>query len=105
MAKVFAVNPVKHDLSSAERYGKIVYISRRYVYGDEIDESHRIPDVVRRVMADAVDRFDPKTDYLLLAGDQLQLAAMCAMLGRRYGCVRVLRYDKIAAGYFEVLLS
>lgn len=105
MSKVFVPNNISHDLSPAMSYGTLVFVNRRYIYADELGVNNRIPVNVRNLMLDAVDRFDPKEDYLLLSGDHLQMAHLCALLGQRYGSFRVLRWDKMAGGYYEVLIG
>lgn len=104
--RVFLTNAVaKIDLAPARRFGKIVTINRSYVYGDEIDATLRVPDHFRDALSEAARRFDPKQDYLLLAGDHLQVACLAAMLGKQHGHFKVLRYDRIAGGYIEVLVG
>jgi hypothetical protein len=49
-----------------------------------------------------VDKFDIEADFLLIAGDHLQLIAMSALLSERWGAFRVLRFDRQAQGYVVV---
>jgi len=92
----------KLDLSQAEIYGDIEFINSRYVYADELDDNNNMPAGVIKAILKAVDSFDYDQDYLLIAGDHLQLIAMSAMLQERWGFFRVLRYDREAKGYVSV---
>ena len=110
---VYAVNMTKDDTSAALQYGDVVHINMRYVYGDEIEDGC-IPQPVHEALRQAAAQFDPKTDYLLIVGDHLQLVAFAALLGRWAGYTgadvespqlrtfRVLRWDKKAEGYIPV---
>lgn len=102
MGRVFLTNPVKLDLTPAQQFGKIVVINRHFVYGDEINARYELPAHVQHELEEASRRFEPMNDYLLLAGDHLQVAALAAMLGKRWGRFSVLRYDRIAKGYVQV---
>lgn len=100
---VWMVHPDKKlDLSQALIYGDIQYINGRYVYADELDENNNLPKASINAILKAVDQFDYDQDYLLIAGDHLQLIAMAAMLQERWGFFRVLRYDREAKGYVSV---
>jgi hypothetical protein len=101
------------DMTSAEKFGKLEYINRRYVYGDELREfvdpvhdtsSNVIPVQFERNLLDAAFKFDPKGDYLLIAGDHLQLLSLVAMLAQRHGSFSVLRYDRNIDDYVPVRL-
>jgi hypothetical protein len=98
---VYAVNMTHDDTSAAIQYGDIRYINVRYVYGDEIDNK-RIPAINTFALSQAADDFEPERDFVLLAGDWLQLAQFMMMLGARYSSVCVLRWDKKAEGYLSV---
>jgi hypothetical protein len=98
---VWLVNPVTDDTSAAGAYGSVRCISKRYVYSDEIVEQE-LPAFVRHNLLLAAREFQPEHDFLLLAGDHLQVAVMSAMLMRLHGEFRVLRWDRIARGYLSV---
>lgn len=101
---VFAVHPVgEKDLTGAKIYGEIIYINRRYVYSDEL-VNDTIPNDVYSKYELAVDRFDPEHDYVLIAGDHLQLILFSALLGARWNYFKVLRYDREAGGYVAVTI-
>lgn len=100
---VYAVHKVREDLSQAENFGELIYINRRYVFGDEIEQT--LPRTFLQRLAHAAAQFRPADDFLLIAGDHLQLMVMCSMLSGLHRQFRVLRYDRIAKGYFPVLLD
>jgi len=102
VGRIFAVHPVKDDLSPALRHGgPILYACDRYIYSDEII-NQAIPHAVRNSLAAVAQSFNVDSDYLLIAGDHLQLMVLCAMLTSRHGTFRVLRFDRQAAGYVAV---
>lgn len=101
MATVYLVNLVTDDITKAKAFGDVRNINYRYVFGDEI-ENEMIPASVVRQMQRCADQFNPGEDYLLIAGDHLQLVAFAAMLSVRHGRFRVLRWDRKAEGYLPV---
>jgi hypothetical protein len=101
---VFIVHPLNDkntDISAALEYGEPVYVNSRYVFPDEL-EGEELPHALYNKMLRAVDKFDIEADYLLIAGDHLQLVAMSALLAERWGAFRVLRFDRQAEGYVIV---
>lgn len=105
MSTVLAVHPTRDDVSTAQRWGVVRYVTSGYVYGDELADDGAVPVAVVRALEVAAHEFDPRRDYLLICGDHLQLVTLSAMLGRRYGSFRALRYDRVATGYLEVLIE
>lgn len=105
---VYVVHPITDrslDISPAKVYGEFKFVSKRYIYIDELENEIEIPKDFTNRMLKAVDEFDLDHDYLLIAGDHLQLMAMSAHLANRWGDFRVLRYDREAKGYAPVLIS
>jgi len=101
--RVFVVHPTpKNDLSPAENFGELHYINHRYIYGDEMSEAGTIPSTPNTNLVEAVRRFRPDIDYLLIAGDHLQVVIASAYLARAYQRFQVLRYDRQLAGYLPV---
>lgn len=101
---VYVVHSISNkdvDISSAEAYGELRLINGRYIFIDEI-EDEQLPAAFVTNMLRAVDGFDPNLDYLLIAGDHLQLVTMSALLADRWGRFKVLRYDREAKGYAPV---
>ena len=92
------------DISSAEAYGDLKLVNSRYIFIDEM-EDEQLPSAFVTNMLRAVDVFDPDLDYLLIAGDHLQLIALSALLASRWGRFKVLRYDRKAGGYAPVEIN
>lgn len=101
---VYSVHPVKDDTSSALVYGEIVHINTKYVFADELEDD-KIPKSAYDRILQIVDGFDPSHDYLLIAGDHLQLIAVSAELAARWGTFKVLRFDRMAGGYVPVTID
>lgn len=102
---VFLVNSIKDNVTRALSFGEIRHVNIRYVYPDEIDTNDRMPADFTDAMTKACEDFDPRHDYLLIAGDHLQLVAFSAMLGVRHRSFRALRWDRQAEGYVPVLIE
>lgn len=102
---VWAVHQLKDlDVSKAEAYGELEFINSRYVFSDEIKDG-RIPEKFRNRMDRAVDNFDLDHDYMLIAGDHLQMVVFASLLTNRWGEFKVLRFDREAGGYFPVTIG
>lgn len=106
---VFVVHPLGNkdiNMTAALEYGEAVFVNTRYVYPDELEgEDNDLPVSVYDKMLRAVDKFDPEADFLLIAGDHLQLLAMALLLGSRWGRFRALRFDRQAQGYVPVCIE
>lgn len=101
--RVYVAHPVpQNDLSPAENFGELTYVTHRYVYGDEVRDDGVIPTSHNTRLVEAVRKFRPDEDYLLIAGDHLQVVLLSAYLARTYKRFRVLRYDREAQGYIPV---
>lgn len=98
-SKVFLTNPVDLDLNPAKQYGSIRTINRSYVFSDDLWPTDMIPGAIRWNIQAAARDFNPTLDYLLLAGDHLQVADMVAFIQHYHGIFRVLRWDRVAKGY------
>lgn len=104
--RVYCVNRTNDDLSAANNFGRLEFINSRYVFADEIsDDTFEMPALYRDKLIAAVRRFAPERDYLLIAGDHLQLVTMAALLARAYKRFMVLRYDREAKAYFPVAVD
>lgn len=112
---VFVVHPVRDDISKALRFGSFAFITGGYVYGDllELDpgeswstiQDWRLPASFRDSLRHAaIHAFNPAADYLLIAGDHLQLLAFTAYLSCNYESFMVLRYDRKLDDYIPVRL-
>lgn len=105
---VLVVHPISDrslDISPARSFGEFAYVSKRYIYIDELEADNQIPTDFYFRMMKAVDTFDVEKDYLLIAGDHLQLIQMSALLAERWGMFRVLRYDREAKGYCPIWIQ
>lgn len=100
--RVYAVHPVKDDVSAAEQFGEIRYINHRYVYPDELSPDGDLPPKVIAEIRNAAQEFDPETDYVLIVGDHVQVASFIHTLAMFQKDVSVLRYDRQANGYVPV---
>ena len=112
---VYVVNEVRDDLSAAHKFGRIEYINSYYVHGDELVQQlpleaetdvydWTIPPGYMANMHRIVQLFNPGVDYLLIAGDHLQLLAMSALLASWCDSFMVLRYDRKILDYIPVRL-
>lgn len=106
---VFVVNNPKVDIAPALQYGELRYINRFFIHGDELESGFEpfpldwtIPADFKSKMEAAADAFNPDEDYLLIAGDHLQLVAFTAILFTRFRSILVLRYDRKLEGYIPV---
>lgn len=102
---VWVVHPVKEDLSSALVFGEIRYINSRYVTADELTPDKQIPDGFWSNLHKASLEFNEDSDYMLIAGDHLQLVQFAALLAEEIGEYSVLRYDRHAQGYYPVKIT
>lgn len=103
---VFAVHPIEGvDISPATAFGEIIYINHRYVYSDQLEPDDSLPLYFRKKIDDAADKFNPLYDFLLIAGDHMQLLAMTAALISKYPYFKALRYDREAKGYAVVRIG
>ncbi|MDD1762967.1 MAG: hypothetical protein LUQ59_12120 [Methanothrix sp.] len=106
VSRVWLVHPIdKQDLSSAAQYGSFHTINHRFVYADQIGDDGRINKHFIAKMREAAQQFDAGNDYLLIAGDHLQIAQMCAFIAQMWGSFKVLRWDRKAEGYYPVILE
>lgn len=104
---VFAAHEVRDDISPAYKFGEIRYVNKFYIHGDELERQggdNLIPPGYRANIERAVADFEPETDYVLIAGDHLQLLAFTALLAGYNHWFRVLRYDRQLNDYIPVRL-
>lgn len=103
---VFVVHELspKTDISSAAVYGDIRFINHRYIFADELDGDKPPKGFYDSILRSAAD-FLPKKDYLLIAGDHLQLVMMASALTELHAGFTVLRYEREAKGYIPVTIG
>lgn len=106
---VFVVHPIRQDdISAAAKWGSFRFVNERYVYGDELDANltslhYEIPTEIAHNLDQAALEFQ-EHDYLLIAGDHLQLLQFMGGVARRFASVNVLRFDKKISDYIPVRL-
>jgi hypothetical protein len=99
---VYVPHPVKNDISAAKLWGSLVFINKGYVYPDAIDDiTDSIASEVFDNLAKAANSFTP-SDYLLIAGDHLQIVQFSALLGARFPSFWALRYLPHVSAYMSV---
>lgn len=103
--KVFVPCRTQQNLRALDNFGRIVFVSNRYIYGDEVSLDGEPPKNFADRIAYCVSKYDPETDYLAIVGDHLALLMFAVAATARYGRVRVLRYDRVAAGYYPATLK
>lgn len=94
----------KTDISSAAVYGDIRYVNHRYIYADEI-KGDRPPKGFDENIRKTMEGFNPKKDYLLIAGDHLQIVMLVHALAEMFAGFYVLRYEREAKGYIPVMIG
>ena len=103
--RVFIVHHLRDDISPASEYGVFNYINSKYVYSNDVKMSGGgLPKKVLENIEMAAEDFDPENDYVLIAGDHLQIIAFTVALSIRYDRFTVLRWDRAIAGYFPVVI-
>lgn len=116
-------NPsLRDNISQSRKFGELRYINRYYIHGDELDREridipgsddgesvqYRDVNIIPRGYLANMERcsadFNPGADYLLIAGDHLQLLALTAILINKSGFLDVLRWDRQLGEYIPVRL-
>lgn len=94
----------KTDISSAAVYGDIRYVNHRYIYADEI-KNDRPPQGFNENIQRVAQSFMPRKDYLLIAGDHLQIVMLASALSEMHSGFYVLRYEREAKGYVPIMIG
>ena len=100
----------KNNIGDAKRFGDIEIINAFYVHGDELIEGTPpgawvVPPVADGPLWRAAKRFNPNADYLLLAGDHLQMVLFTAKLATLHPWFNVLRWDRQIRAYLPVRIT
>lgn len=66
MAKVFVANYAGHDLSDAERFGELIYVTEGNV---NVFNTDRMMFTILKCLKD--NNYDPDKDYILLSGSMV----------------------------------
>lgn len=94
--RVFVVNNAGHNLTDAQRYGALLYLSQDKVNVFSCD----------RIAVDFKERlrgFNPTRDYLLLSGSIVLNVIAVKILSERFQRINVLLYNfKLGAGRYVV---
>lgn len=93
------------NIKPAEKFGEIIYVNKFYVYGDELDDEKRLPDNVRAPLWRLAKKFNPSNDYLLIAGDEVQMLQAAAAIGSVCPWFFVLRWDRKANEYIPIRIQ
>lgn len=94
----------KTDVSSAAMYGDIRYVNHRYIFADEI-KADRPPKGFEDNIHKTMEGFIPRKDYLLIAGDHLQIVMLVNALTEMHPGFYVLRYEREAKGYIPIMIG
>ena len=84
MRKVFVVNRGCHDLSDAERFGELVFLSEGAINRYAVANMYR--EFVRHLQSS-----DPE-DLLLITGLSVMSSIACAIFARMHGRINLLLY-------------
>jgi len=90
-SRVFIANVGYHDYSAAERFGKLVAVTRAKV---DLEHSDRMEAEIQDALAD----FN-SDDYLLLSGPPLINILAAGFIFKRLGEVRVVYWDGLMRDY------
>lgn len=102
MPNVLVVQTHKHrDFKEAEVYGELLYMARHHLNGPEQD----IIAAWEVTMNEALDKFTPETDYVLLTGDPVAIAlagARIALAVAEGSVVSFLKWDGMRQSYYVI---
>lgn len=91
------------DFSDAVRFGALLFFTTVEVWPDSwenevITARVDIENIIQRF------NFHPEKDYLLLTGDPVIMAMVCAVIGARWpkAPLKLLKYDKMLGGYVPI---
>jgi len=103
--RVFIVNDNGSlNFKKAQRFGDLVTLTRNTVYPDT-DENEILTMVAEMNTILANRKYNPLTDYLLLAGDPVALVMVGILAGTKlYQEIQLLKYDTESKGYYVVTI-
>lgn len=105
MNTVWIVHPLTLDLLPAQRWGQIRFINSGYLEASFLAEHGKLPkDPAERILGAATE-FDKLTDYVLFAGDHVQLMQFCFFLAEQGKEFQMLRWDRESEGYYPVKMQ
>lgn len=97
---VVAEASARYNLSAAESYGEIVYLSDRVI--NPFDTGAMIS--LYRSRMECME-FDPKSDFICATGYALKIACLLAVAARRHGDVKVLMFHAATSSYRERIMA
>lgn len=97
-------NDGRLDLNPLNKYGGQCALFGRSIYPDDAEERIK---VMYEIAHNRLAKFNPDQDYLALAGDPVSVAMAVSVLTRLlentgHDGFRVLKWDGIAKGYYEI---
>ena len=84
MKKVFVINRGCHDLSDAERFGELVFLSEGSINRYAVSNMYR--EFVQHL------KESTKEDFLLITGLSVMSSLACAIFARMHGRINLLLY-------------
>src|SRR6266853_4943858 len=107
MDTVWVVHPCDNtntDITPALNWGHFKFINAGYANPSDVINDVLSQQIMENLIAAAQD-FNPTKDFLLLAGDHLQLMQMSFLLAEQNKPYMVLRWDRHANGYYPVHMT
>lgn len=102
---VYTVHELRpeHEANMAD-WGTVVPVNYRFIFPDELGKDGSLPPAFINSMERCARNFRPGVDYVVLSGDQLQIAAFCSILSHRHGWYNVLKYERREKAYFPAMI-
>jgi hypothetical protein len=99
--KVFVLEPTKHDLTDASRFGDIIYLYH--------PEERRPPMWTHAFIQDCLARlekndYDPEVDYFLIGGPHTPVTLLAAHMIREFPAANLLLFDSTQSEYIPKLI-
>lgn len=99
---VWVVHPCDNtDIAPALNWGRFEFINAGYANPNDVVNNGLSQEIMKNLIS-AAQHFDNRKDFLLIAGDHLQLMQMSFLLAERNKPYTVLRWDRHANGYYPV---
>lgn len=102
---VYTVHVLRDDhAANMADWGNVVPVNHRFIFPDELAVDGSLPPAFINNMERCARNFRQGVDYVVLSGDQLQLAAFCSILSHRHGWYNVLKFERREQAYFPALV-
>jgi hypothetical protein len=103
MSRVYVTQEAKFNFQDAERYGEVVFMTHDDLWGIR-NSAHN--EIVMCDLARMVTQFDPREDWIVIAGSPYIAAAVFLQLGNKgVREVKVLRWDRISSQYQPMFIQ